>query len=878
MKRIFISFFLEFIVLLKVSEGQSNPCEKVECSINGFCRRINDYSSECICKMGFTGLNCNVNADLKSGLEYLSLANQVADKVGELDDHLGSFARIAKNFGVIGGIVSLAFEIFIPKEDPLDGVYKEFDKVNDRLKSIEQKIEQISFNVNQGFSDLSDKIDKVSMLKESRDRIFGIRTNHFLKIEEFLMKFKTEFGLKTDYHRNIYLRNCAESDAKKFLDHMDTLLRITKASIKFENLKMGVSLFYHVLRMSDFTDVYTMLQWQDTIFKLAIQLSVQSKLCDGALRIDSLSQQINFQVLSSKLNEITDAMKNQVNELDSINNAHFIGCFKDVWNQRDLNRIPWTLTPTMTHRKCIDYCTYLGYKYAGLQDGHLCFCGSDDFRKHGIASLSECDKQCKGSAQSNLALCGGFDRNAVYQTRLSDTTNAEFKGYFRKPPAHFYEFNLIRENNQIKIGRIDECVRHCENLYFSHALLSEGDTCSCDNIDDVIMSGLEYRDTFDTNEKSTLDLRNCRDNNLIYCGGASHYSIYKTNSPIRERVENAPYVGCFRDLVDRDLYGKSFFQISDLSISKCIKLCKINNFKFAGVQSGDQCFCGNQAGKYYFSDKCHSMDQWTICSGNRNEICGSSWTNSVYSLRDGGGDPRGIRVGCFRDRDQRDFSEVKHDDFRNDYASCFKHCSEKGYTYAALQYGRECWCGNYYGRYGTADNCNMPCTGNRGQTCGGLYANEVFSIVPKLYQKREKKYVIVGGGSRDYWMQCTLDKNCISTRDKSKATRFEKRDLYYDTYKYYGYYYYSEDGANTIRARTWMFQLFGTNYCLTTWNWRMILKECEFDFKDQQWYRDGLNHFNSGTHVKVWYKGDNNELENVKACLAWQCIWDFEEV
>jgi hypothetical protein len=50
-----------------------------------------------------------------------------------------------------------------------------------------------------------------------------------------------------------------------------------------------------------------------------------------------------------------------------------------------------------------------------------------------------------------------------------------------------------------------------------------------------------------------------------------------------------------------------------------------------------------------------------------------------------------------------------------------------GYPYAGVQYGESCLCGNRYGRYGAADNCNYRCTGDPHQTCGGFSANSVYA-------------------------------------------------------------------------------------------------------------------------------------------------------
>ncbi len=54
-------------------------------------------------------------------------------------------------------------------------------------------------------------------------------------------------------------------------------------------------------------------------------------------------------------------------------------------------------------------------------------------------------------------------------------------------------------------------------------------------------------------------------------------------------------------------------------------------------------------------------------------------------------------------------------------------CQARGFAFAGVQYGESCLCGNRYGKYGAAANCNYPCAGDRAQVCGGYAANSVYS-------------------------------------------------------------------------------------------------------------------------------------------------------
>ncbi len=55
-------------------------------------------------------------------------------------------------------------------------------------------------------------------------------------------------------------------------------------------------------------------------------------------------------------------------------------------------------------------------------------------------------------------------------------------------------------------------------------------------------------------------------------------------------------------------------------------------------------------------------------------------------------------------------------------------CRSQGFPYAGTQYGSWCFCGELYGRSGKANNCDVPCGGDRHQTCGGSWANSVYQV------------------------------------------------------------------------------------------------------------------------------------------------------
>jgi hypothetical protein len=175
-------------------------------------------------------------------------------------------------------------------------------------------------------------------------------------------------------------------------------------------------------------------------------------------------------------------------------------------------------------------------------------------------------------------------------------------------------------------------------------------------------------------------------------------------------------LGCFADEMTRDLPDEAASGGS-MSVEICLIDCAHAGYAYAGVQYGNQCFCGNSYGKYGTATDCNMK-----CSANSGETCGGVYANSIYKVP--ASPPPSL--GCYKDESTRDLpdqtslSPVSAE-------TCINTCKQAGYSYAGVQYGSQCFCGNGYGRYGTATDCNMTCNGDSAETCGGTWANNVYA-------------------------------------------------------------------------------------------------------------------------------------------------------
>lgn len=165
----------------------------------------------------------------------------------------------------------------------------------------------------------------------------------------------------------------------------------------------------------------------------------------------------------------------------------------------------------------------------------------------------------------------------------------------------------------------------------------------------------------------------------------------------------------------------------------------------AGLGYYGQCYCGQSVKNDKLSeDKCNFP-----CNGNSGEICGGDNAVSVYS--DPSAPPLSsvsvadyASVGCWTDDAPAPYGKAlfyRQEDINPDTLTkeiCLAACLEKGYPYAGTEYSRECYCGVDIGS-GTAlatdqSACNMPCTGDKSQTCGGDALLSLY-VAKKLFPK-----------------------------------------------------------------------------------------------------------------------------------------------
>ncbi|NXV20030.1 WSCD2 protein, partial [Cepphus grylle] len=98
-------------------------------------------------------------------------------------------------------------------------------------------------------------------------------------------------------------------------------------------------------------------------------------------------------------------------------------------------------------------------------------------------------------------------------------------------------------------------------------------------------------------------------------------------------------------------------------------------------------------------------------------------------------------VGCYMDNTRRrTLRGVSFFDYKKmTVFRCQDNCAERGYLYAGLEFGAECYCGHKIQASNASESeCNMACKGERSNTCGGVNRLSIYRL--ELAQESARRY------------------------------------------------------------------------------------------------------------------------------------------
>jgi len=240
---------------------------------------------------------------------------------------------------------------------------------------------------------------------------------------------------------------------------------------------------------------------------------------------------------------------------------------------------------------------------------------------------------------------------------------------------------------------VEKCVNDCRAMGFAYSGTQHGKECYCG-----WMLGQRHPES-DCNSACTGDSSQT-------CGGAYKNSVFYI----------AGYKGCYVDSSINRKLPYLAYNSNSLTGKLCTGMCRGLGYTYAGIQYGKQCYCGSSS-PGTLAPAANQCDK--TCSGNSHEVCGGTLRNTVYDLTG--------YVGCFKDHLSRQMPrEIVDASLTVD--TCRSTCKTLGYDYAALSNRTKCFCGDDPGDKAAESECNLPCGGNAGQTCGAPYRSSVYHL------------------------------------------------------------------------------------------------------------------------------------------------------
>ncbi|KAL9602500.1 MAG: hypothetical protein Q9219_001794 [cf. Caloplaca sp. 3 TL-2023] len=200
------------------------------------------------------------------------------------------------------------------------------------------------------------------------------------------------------------------------------------------------------------------------------------------------------------------------------------------------------------------------------------------------------------------------------------------------------------------------------------------------------------------------------------------------------------YLGCVNETAPRALSSASYTSTTAMTLESCFSFCSssTNNYALAGLENGQECYCGNGLQNYAATGFSGCSKP---CTGNKTEICGGSgrlsvWNSTAYipptTVKQVG---TYLSQGCYPEpaKGRLLTGPTYTNSTGMTVESCVNFCAASGNRYAGVEYGQECYCGSSLAAGATTveqSKCNMLCKGNSREFCGAKALVGVYFDTP----------------------------------------------------------------------------------------------------------------------------------------------------
>ncbi|XP_056592671.1 sialate:O-sulfotransferase 1 [Triplophysa dalaica] len=153
------------------------------------------------------------------------------------------------------------------------------------------------------------------------------------------------------------------------------------------------------------------------------------------------------------------------------------------------------------------------------------------------------------------------------------------------------------------------------------------------------------------------------------------------------------YIGCFiNNETEHALGGIVLYDFRKMTSALCQDTCSESGFRYAGLEYGAECHCGNRV----CARRARGEECYLDCRGEKGPPCGGVGRMSVYRVEDRLPGQRKYRTvhyhGCFKKpKNSTDNVLVKTSGLTHTPQECIEICTEQELPLAFLR-GRDCFC------------------------------------------------------------------------------------------------------------------------------------------------------------------------------------------
>ncbi|KAK6441139.1 hypothetical protein LTR95_002636 [Oleoguttula sp. CCFEE 5521] len=324
------------------------------------------------------------------------------------------------------------------------------------------------------------------------------------------------------------------------------------------------------------------------------------------------------------------------------------GCWTDSVGNRSLTHAvrPLGGGKNNTIDNCVNACIAGGYILAGAEYSGECFCDNTYHFGGPASDQTTCNMACKGNVTE---YCGGSNRLSLYSLGgvapvqyaaplpPAPTTTSSSSATDSTTPTSSSSTTSTSSTSTSSTSSVTDAPTPPSSSDSQPTPTDTPTTSSTTSTTSTsLTTSITSTSTTSASTSTTSTTSSSTADPVTTSSTTSSTTTTITPTPISTPFPSWTYRGCYIDN-NNDAGRLLPLQQPDsttLTIESCINACSAAGYSIAGVEFGDECWCGNEladgatkASVGIARSKCHSP-----CTGDGGESCGGPWFLEVYGF------------------------------------------------------------------------------------------------------------------------------------------------------------------------------------------------------------------------------------------------------